>query len=127
MSRRLMVLTCFAADICNCEAKRIHLALSSCKSCDLKENLWLCLTCGNTGCGRQQFGGIGGNGHGMAHFDQTQHPVAVKLGTITPEGTAGIIQLLDHFIEGEPSIDYKKMCSATLVARNEWMTIWLHI
>ena len=47
------------------------------------------MTCGNTGCGRQQFGGIGGNSHGLAHFDQTQHPVAVKLGTITPEGTAG--------------------------------------
>ncbi|KAF5392582.1 hypothetical protein D9757_002232 [Collybiopsis confluens] len=64
--------------------------LAHCASCNLKENLWLCLTCGSLGCGRQQFGGVGGNGHGVAHFDQTQHPVSVKLGTITPEGNADI-------------------------------------
>lgn len=64
--------------------------LAHCSSCDLKENLWLCLACGNLGCGRQQFGGIGGNGHGLSHFEQSQHPVSVKLGTITPEGGADI-------------------------------------
>ncbi|KAG0306576.1 hypothetical protein BGZ98_002140 [Dissophora globulifera] len=61
-----------------------------CADCDLNENLWLCLVCGNLGCGRQQFGGGGGNGHGLAHFDATKHGVACKLGTITPEGTADI-------------------------------------
>ncbi|TPX64195.1 hypothetical protein SpCBS45565_g06069 [Spizellomyces sp. 'palustris'] len=64
--------------------------LAHCNKCDLKENLWLCLTCGNLGCGRQQFGGIGGNGHGMQHYEETMHPVSVKLGTITPEGTADV-------------------------------------
>ena len=64
--------------------------LSQCKNCELKENLWLCLICGNIGCGRQQFGGLGGNGHGMSHFDTTHHSIAVKLGTITPEGTADV-------------------------------------
>ncbi|KAF8542499.1 hypothetical protein BDD12DRAFT_824595 [Trichophaea hybrida] len=59
-------------------------------NCDLKENLWLCLQCGNLGCGRDQFGGVGGNSHGLAHFDATQHPVAVKLGSITPEGNCDI-------------------------------------
>lgn len=63
--------------------------LAHCLKCDLKENLWLCLTCGSLGCGRQQFGGIGGNGHGLQHYEETRHPVSVKLGTITPEGTAG--------------------------------------
>ena len=58
--------------------------------CDLKENLWLCLHCGNLGCGRQQFGGVGGNGHGIQHTDLTGHAVAVKLGSITPDGTADI-------------------------------------
>ncbi|KAF8541013.1 hypothetical protein BDD12DRAFT_916810 [Trichophaea hybrida] len=53
-------------------------------------NLWLCLQCGNLGCGRDQFGGVGGNSHGLAHFDATQHPVAVKLGSITPEGNCDI-------------------------------------
>jgi hypothetical protein len=32
---------------------------------------------------------IGGNGHGLQHFEDTAHPVSVKLGTITPEGGAG--------------------------------------
>ncbi|KAF6752100.1 hypothetical protein DFP72DRAFT_968124 [Ephemerocybe angulata] len=65
--------------------------LAHCKSCDLKENLWLCLTCGSLGCGRKQFGGVpGGNGHGLEHYEQTGHPVAVKLGTITAEGEADI-------------------------------------
>ena len=31
--------------------------LGHCSMCDLKENLWLCLHCGNLGCGRAQFGG----------------------------------------------------------------------
>ncbi|KAG6811555.1 hypothetical protein H0H92_006859 [Tricholoma furcatifolium] len=64
--------------------------LAQCARCDLKENLWLCLTCGSLGCGRQQFGGVGGNGHGLAHYESTGHPVSVKLGTITPEGGADI-------------------------------------
>ena len=58
--------------------------------CDLKENLWLCLECGNLGCGRAQFGGSGGNSHGLKHTELTSHAVAVKLGSITPEGTADI-------------------------------------
>jgi ubiquitin carboxyl-terminal hydrolase 5/13 len=64
-------------------------SLGHCKDCDLKDNLWLCLTCGNLGCGRAQYGGLGGNGHGLKHFESCKHPVAVKMGSITPEGTAG--------------------------------------
>lgn len=59
---------------------------SHCSSCELTENLWLCLTCGNLSCGRAQFGGGGGNGHALAHYEATGHGVALKLGTITPEG-----------------------------------------
>lgn len=72
---------------------RLHLTrldLAHCSKCDLNENLWLCLQCGNLGCGRAQFGGVGGNSHGLSHFDETKHPVAVKLGSITPEGTCDI-------------------------------------
>lgn len=64
--------------------------LGHCTMCELKENLWLCLTCGNLGCGRPQYGGIGGNGHGLEHTNETKHPVAVKLGSITADGTADI-------------------------------------
>lgn len=67
--------------------------LGHCSMCDLKENLWLCLTCGNLGCGRAQFGGFGGfggNSHGVVHTSVTGHPVAVKLGSLTADGTADI-------------------------------------
>lgn len=64
--------------------------LGSCSMCDLKENLWLCLECGNLGCGRAQFGGVGGNSHGLGHATESGHAVAVKLGSITPEGNADV-------------------------------------
>ncbi|KAF3903521.1 hypothetical protein AA313_de0200698 [Arthrobotrys entomopaga] len=63
---------------------------TKCADCDLKENLWMCLQCGNLGCGRAQFGGVGGNSHGVAHYNDTKHPASVKLGSISPEGTADI-------------------------------------
>ncbi|KAJ5913458.1 hypothetical protein N7504_002341 [Penicillium tannophilum] len=63
---------------------------SRCSTCDLKENLWICLDCGNIGCGRSQFGGIQGNSHALAHADASTHAVAVKLGSITAEGSADV-------------------------------------
>jgi ubiquitin carboxyl-terminal hydrolase 5/13 len=65
-------------------------SLGHCSECELNQNLWLCLTCGNLGCGRQQFGGVGGNSHGVGHTKTTGHPVAVKLGSLTADGTADI-------------------------------------
>jgi ubiquitin carboxyl-terminal hydrolase 5/13 len=64
--------------------------LGKCSMCDLKENLWLCLECGNLGCGRFQVAGFRGNSHALAHANSTSHAVAVKLGSITPEGSADI-------------------------------------
>lgn len=64
--------------------------LGHCSRCDLQENLWLCLQCGNLGCGRAQFGGLKGNSHGVAHKDASNHPIAVKLGSITSDGTADV-------------------------------------
>ncbi|KAJ5563186.1 hypothetical protein N7535_008350 [Penicillium sp. DV-2018c] len=61
-----------------------------CSECDLGENLWLCLECGNKGCGRSQFGGSKGNSHGLSHANSTSHAVAVKLGSITAEGSADV-------------------------------------
>lgn len=64
--------------------------LGHCSLCDLQENLWLCLQCGNLGCGRSQYGGIKGLSHGLQHKSETGHVVAIKLGSITPEGTADV-------------------------------------
>ncbi|KIJ46150.1 hypothetical protein M422DRAFT_206385 [Sphaerobolus stellatus SS14] len=80
--------------------------LAHCTKCELKENLWLCLTCGSLGCGRQQFGGIGGNGHGLKHYEETGHPVAVKLGTITPEGGADIFCYKDGDSKLDPDLAF---------------------
>lgn len=61
-----------------------ELNLQQCSSCDLKENLWICLHCGNIGCGRQQFGGVPGNSHAVKHHDEkSTHHIAVKLGSLT--------------------------------------------
>lgn len=59
-------------------------AMANCGECDLKSNLWLCMHCGHLGCGRRQYDGTGGNGHGVGHWETAQHMVALKLGTITP-------------------------------------------
>ncbi|KAF7295503.1 Ubiquitin carboxyl-terminal hydrolase [Mycena indigotica] len=65
--------------------------LAHCTACELTNNLWLCLTCGSLGCGRPLYGvANAGNGHGVRHYEETGHPVSVKLGTITPEGGADI-------------------------------------
>ena len=65
------------------------IALAHCSDCELNANLWLCLTCGHLGCGRKNYDGTGGNGHALAHADSSHHHVVCKLGTISPEGTAG--------------------------------------
>lgn len=65
-------------------------SLASCSNCSLSDNLWLCLTCGSLGCGRSNYDGTGGNNHGVEHYMNTMHPLVVKLGTITPEGTASV-------------------------------------
>ena len=57
-----------------------------CDKCDLTTNLWLNLTDGAILCGRRFFDGSGGNNHAVDYYAETKYPLAVKLGTITPEG-----------------------------------------
>lgn len=64
--------------------------MATCADCNISSNLWLCLTCGNLSCGRKNYDGTGGNGHAMAHFQKTGHPLVVKTGTITPDGGASL-------------------------------------
>lgn len=67
-------------------ACRLAQSREQCGGCELRENLWMCLTCGSIGCGRRQFDGSGGRDHGLGHWEGHQHPLAVKLGTLTAEG-----------------------------------------
>jgi ubiquitin carboxyl-terminal hydrolase 5/13 len=53
----------------------------------MTENLWLNLSTGHMGSGRQNWDGTGGTGAALKHFEATgsQYPLCVKLGTITPQ------------------------------------------
>jgi len=59
-----------------------------CEDSGISENLWLNLSTGYIGSGRQNPDGTGGTGAALRHYQQTgkQYPLAVKLGTITPFG-----------------------------------------
>ena len=73
------------------KAKKIAVkSMACCEDCDLKANLWLCMSTGHLGCGRRYYDGSGGNNHAVDWWEKTGNPVALKLGTITPEGTASI-------------------------------------
>ena len=54
-------------------------------SVTLRDNLWLNLTDGSILCGRKFFDGTGGNNHALEHYAVVKYPLAVKLGTITPQ------------------------------------------
>lgn len=59
-----------------------------CEDSGMHENLWLNLSTGYIGSGRKNWDGTGGTGAGLKHYKDTGHkyPLAVKLGTITPNG-----------------------------------------
>lgn len=65
-------------------------SIAHCGECDLKSNLWLCMTCGHLGCGRKNYDGSGGNNHAVDHGKNAHHPLVCKLGTITAQGSASI-------------------------------------
>lgn len=46
---------------------------SSCTDCSSRDDLWICLVCGNVGCGRYR------GGHAHDHFEQTKHAFALQI------------------------------------------------
>lgn len=59
-----------------------NINLKKCQDCEMVGNLWLCLDCGNLGCGRKNFDETGGNNHGIDHYEKMGHAVSVKVGTL---------------------------------------------
>ncbi|KAL6782136.1 hypothetical protein ACKKBF_B10800 [Auxenochlorella protothecoides x Auxenochlorella symbiontica] len=59
-----------------------------CDESGATENLWLNLSTGFIGSGRPNWDGTGGNGAALRHYEATgrKYPLAVKLGTIAPQG-----------------------------------------
>lgn len=47
-----------------------------CKDCNLRENLWTCMTCAHVGCGRYTDAQ-----HAKKHFHETLHPFCLELAT----------------------------------------------
>ncbi|OUC40736.1 BRCA1-associated protein 2 [Trichinella nativa] len=45
-----------------------------CASCGKSDDLWICLICGNIGCGRYV------EGHAIKHFEETQHTFSLEVG-----------------------------------------------
>ncbi|KAG9312924.1 hypothetical protein JVU11DRAFT_6357 [Chiua virens] len=50
-------------------------SMSACADCPSTTNLWICLICGNIGCGRY------GRAHAHAHYESTTHLYALELET----------------------------------------------
>lgn len=46
-----------------------------CSTCESTDDLWICLICGNVGCGRYT------NGHASSHYLDTEHLYALELNT----------------------------------------------
>uniref|UniRef100_A0A4W3GQM9 Ubiquitin carboxyl-terminal hydrolase n=2 Tax=Callorhinchus milii TaxID=7868 RepID=A0A4W3GQM9_CALMI len=74
-----------------------------CSRCNLRENLWLNLSDGSILCGKWFFDGSGGNGHALEHYRETSYPLAVKLGTISPDG-ADVYSFAEEEVVLDPSI-----------------------
>ncbi len=49
--------------------------INLCHVCDCSEDLWICLICGNVGCGRYK------GGHAKEHYKQTAHNYALEIET----------------------------------------------
>lgn len=70
-----------------------------CFTCGCCDNLWICLICGNVGCGRYE------EGHAFKHYLDTQHTYAMQLGNNRVWDYAGdnyVHRLVQNKADGKP-------------------------
>lgn len=73
--------------------------------CDITVGLWLFLEDGFIGCSRDQYGStVPGRNHAIGHYQETGRSVAVKLGTISPEGRADVHVYTDDDEHYDPKL-----------------------
>ena len=53
-------------------------------------------------CCRKFFDGSGGNNHAVEHYAEKKYPLAVKLGTITPDGKADVFSYAEDAMVSDP-------------------------
>lgn len=75
-----------------------------CEHCDLTNNLWLNLSDGSILCGRKFHDGSGGNDHAVRHYQEFKYPLAVKLGTITPDGKGDVFSYEEDDMVEDPHL-----------------------
>ncbi|ESO03286.1 hypothetical protein HELRODRAFT_100087 [Helobdella robusta] len=61
--------------VCRYIQTPMPVAGNKCIQCSIHEDLWICLICGEVGCGRYA------NGHAYGHFKETAHTYAMQLGS----------------------------------------------
>lgn len=61
--------------VCCCVQTTELVETSVCMECENTEPLWICLTCGHTGCAWHQ------GDHATSHYKATNHALALQLGT----------------------------------------------
>ena len=82
-------------------------SLWRCEFTGATENLWFNLSDGFIGGGRKNFDGSGGSNGAIDHFNQLKsnnvlYPLAVKLGTITPDGSADVYSYEEDMMVTDP-------------------------
>lgn len=99
------VISKYATDLKQLDnGKKIPPAGWKCEECDLTNNLWLNLTDGSILCGRRFFDGSGGNDHAVKHYQECRFPLAVKLGTITPDGKGDVYSYVEDDMVEDPHL-----------------------
>eukprot|EP01087_Luapelamoeba_hula_P022225 TRINITY_DN7914_c0_g1_i1.p1 TRINITY_DN7914_c0_g1~~TRINITY_DN7914_c0_g1_i1.p1 ORF type:complete len:232 (-),score=26.11 TRINITY_DN7914_c0_g1_i1:53-748(-) len=90
---------CFETPCGRCE-RELHTCNVS--DCGIKQNLWLCLTCGTAHCSRFTHDGSG-RGHALAHNMTTTHPLVARIGTLTSDATKAEVHCYrcDRFVHDD--------------------------
>lgn len=72
--------------------------MNECHECGCTDNLWICLVCGQIGCGRAK------QGHALAHYETTSHLYALDIETQRVWDYAGdgyVHRLIQNVVDGK--------------------------